>query len=215
MLQQVKQQLRKAHLAAAALVAFSAFSSAQAADAYVKVDHAPSAQPQVVEFFSFYCPHCYSFEYNEKIPEKVAAALPKDVKFKQYFLNLGYPQDALLAKAWALAMALGVEDKVRQPLFEVAQKAVRSRNFAEPTLAQVKQIFLDAGVSEAQFNALDSFSVNALVNQQAQLAKELNVHGVPDFYVNNQYRINPEALPRTPEGFVQGYVNTIKELLQK
>ena len=36
-----------------------------------------SAQSEVVEFFSFYCPHCYSFEIQYQIPSKVKAELPE------------------------------------------------------------------------------------------------------------------------------------------
>ncbi|MCI5762832.1 MAG: thiol:disulfide interchange protein, partial [Actinobacillus porcinus] len=29
---------------------------------YITLNQARAAQPEVIEFFSFYCPHCYSFE---------------------------------------------------------------------------------------------------------------------------------------------------------
>ncbi|MDN6833791.1 MAG: protein disulfide oxidoreductase DsbA, partial [Enterobacterales bacterium] len=31
-------------------------------DQYVKLDKSITNEPQVLEFFSFYCPHCYEFE---------------------------------------------------------------------------------------------------------------------------------------------------------
>ena len=49
---------------------------------YVQVSQQASQQKEVIEFFSFYCPHCYAFEMEYKIPQQVADALPKDVKFK-------------------------------------------------------------------------------------------------------------------------------------
>ena len=39
------------------------------------------------------------------------------------------------------------------------------------------------------------------------------VHGVPDFYVNGKYRVNPEGL--NYDDFVKDYVETVKGLLQK
>ena len=40
-----------------------------------------SVQPEVTEFFSFYCPHCYSFEMQYKIPQKIKEALPEGTVF--------------------------------------------------------------------------------------------------------------------------------------
>ncbi|HBO37177.1 MAG TPA: thiol:disulfide interchange protein [Pasteurellaceae bacterium] len=167
-----------------------------------------SAQPEVVEFFSFYCPHCYSFEMQYKIPEKVKAVLPEGTAFKQYHVNFLGEQGKNLTRAWALAIALGVEDKVKKPLFDAAQaNSLKSMN-------DIRQKFIDNGVTEEQFDGgIESFAVNALFNQQVNLAEQLNVRGVPDFYINHKFRVNPEGLSR--DDFVADYVATIKALLQK
>lgn len=198
-----------------ALTALLGVSSLQAKEAYIELDNTPSAKPEVVEFFSFYCPHCYNFENIYEIPTKVKASLPEGVEMKQYHVSFLGGQGKLLTKAWALAMLLKVEDKVRTPLFEAVKNANQLRRSDLPSYEDVREIFLKAGVKEEEFNALDSFAVTALVNKQEKLADKLNVQGVPDFYVNQKYRINPEGLPQTEEGFVSGYVQTINELLKK
>lgn len=204
-----------------ACISFLFITNAQALDLtegkqYIELDTARSLQPEVVEFFSFYCPHCYSFEMEYGIPQKVKAALPEGTKFKQYHVSfLGFQSDNL-TRAWALAMALGVEDKVKAPLFEAAQKAVADRDQSAPSLEAVRKIFLANGVTAEQFDGgINSFAVNGLVNQQVKLAEKLQVHGVPDFYVNGKFRVNPEGLTRSADGFVQDYVETVKGLLQK
>jgi len=67
--------------------------SVQAADLtegkqYVVVEgQQQSAQPEVLEFFSFYCPHCYHFETQFHIPQKISESLPEGTPFKQYHVD--------------------------------------------------------------------------------------------------------------------------------
>ncbi|WP_424404988.1 thiol:disulfide interchange protein DsbA [Pasteurella sp. PK-2025] len=178
---------------------------------YIALSNAPSAQSEVVEFFSFYCPHCYSFEYQYKIPAQVKQSLPKGVDFKQYHVNFLGPQGENLTRAWAFAMATGVEDKVKEPLFLAAQKnALRSMD-------DIRNIFLQKGISAEQFDGgINSFAVTALFNKQTQAAEQMKVRGVPDFYVNGRFRVNPEGLAtHDTASFIKDYVETVKGLLQK
>ena len=80
-----------------------------------------TAQPEVIEFFSFYCPHCYSFETQYHIPQKIAEALPEGTSFKQYHVDFLGRQSENLTRAWALALAINAEEKVRMPLCKAAQ----------------------------------------------------------------------------------------------
>ncbi|MBN6066193.1 DsbA family protein [Aggregatibacter actinomycetemcomitans] len=169
-----------------------------------------TAQPEVIEFFSFYCPHCYSFEAQYHIPQKVAEALPEGTSFKQYHVDFLGRQSENLTRAWALAMAIKAEDKVRMPLFKAAQaNALRS-------MSDIRQIFIDNGISAEQFDGgINSFAVNGLVAKQQNLVEKYQLRGVPDFYVNGKYRVNMEGLAHDENGFVNEYVETVKGLLQK
>ncbi|MDQ6587284.1 MAG: DsbA family protein, partial [Haemophilus parainfluenzae] len=159
-------------------------------------------------FFSFYCPHCYAFEMEYHIPKQVAESLPKGTEFKQYHVNFLGRQSENLTRAWALAMALGAESKVKAPLFEAAQQDKLS------SMDDIRKIFIDNGVTAEQFdNNINSFAVNGLVNKQVNAAEQFQVRGVPDFYVNGKYRVNPEGL--NYDDFVKDYVETVKGLLQK
>lgn len=105
-------------------------------------------------------------------------------------------------------MALGAESKVKAPLFEAAQQDKLS------SMDDIRKIFIDSGVTAEQFdNNINSFAVNGLVNKQVKAAEQFKVHGVPDFYVNGKYRVNPEGL--NYDDFVKDYVETVKGLLQK
>ena len=51
-----------------ALFSFNAFAAnLEEGKQYVQVGQTASAQPEVIEFFSFYCPHCYAFEMEYHI----------------------------------------------------------------------------------------------------------------------------------------------------
>ena len=66
-----------------ALFSFNAFAAnLEEGKQYVQVSQTASAQSEVIEFFSFYCPHCYAFEMEYHIPKQVAEGLPQGTEFK-------------------------------------------------------------------------------------------------------------------------------------
>lgn len=201
--------MKKLFAIAVVLFSVNAFAAdLQEGKQYVQVSKQATEQKEVIEFFSFYCPHCYAFEMEYHIPQQVAQALPKDAVFKQYHVNFLGRESENLTRAWALATLLGVEAKVKAPLFEAAQKdSLRS-------MADIRDIFLQQGITAEQFDSnINSFAVNGLVKKQENAATQFNIRGVPDFYVNGKYRVNPEGL--NYDDFVKDYVETVTGLLQK
>lgn len=178
---------------------------------YITINQPRSAQPEVIEFFSFYCPHCYFFDVDYKIPQQIQQNLPEGTSFKQYHVDFLGRQSENLSRAWALAMAMGIEDKVKNDLFVGAQRNTFN------SMEDIRQVFLNNGVTAEQFDGgINSFAVNNLVNRQKKLAETFNIRGVPDFYVNGKFRVNPEGLSTTDEKtFVAEYVETVKQLLKK
>lgn len=205
----MKKLLTTLIIATATMTGFQAQAAElKEGEQYITLSQERSAQPEVIEFFSFYCPHCYSFEMQYKIPAKVKEGLPKGTSFKQYHVDFLGPQGENLTRAWALAMTLGVEDKVKTALFDGAQAN------AFKSMDDIRQKFIDNGVTAEQFDGtINSFAVTTLVKTQQNLVKQFQVNGVPDFYVNNKFRVNPEGLSR--DDFVGDYVKTVIELLKK
>lgn len=81
--------MKKIWLALAGLVlAFSA-SAAQYEDGkqYTTTEKPVAGAPQVLEFFSFFCPHCYQFEEVLHISDNVKKKLPEGVKMTKYHVN--------------------------------------------------------------------------------------------------------------------------------
>ena len=137
-------------------------------DQYVKLDKSITNEPQVLEFFSFYCPHCYEFEEVYHVSDAVRKGLPEGVKMTKYHVEFLGPLGKQLTQAWAVAMALGVEDKITQPMFEAVQK---TQSVQSPE--DIRNVFIKAGVSAADYDgALNSFVVKSLVVQQEKAAED-------------------------------------------
>lgn len=146
--------------------------------------------PQVLEFFSFYCPHCYQFENVYKVPQTVEKNLPEGVKMERYHVDFLGPLGPNLTQAWAVAMVLKVEDKVTPVLFEGIQKTQTIN-----TPADIRNAFIKAGVSGDEYDAaLNSFVVKSLVAKQQNAAQDLKLRGVPAMFVDGKYQVRNNGI---------------------
>lgn len=181
---------------------------------YVTLPKAVAGEPQVLEFFSFFCPHCYQFENVYHVGEAVKKNLPVDTKMVKYHVDfLGGDFGPVVTHAWAVAIALGVEDKVAKPIFEGIQKTQTVR---DP--ASLKETFIKAaGISAADYDAAwNSFAVKALVAQQQKAAADVELRGVPAMFVNGKYMVNNGGLDTSSmENFVADYANVVKFLVNQ
>ncbi|MEG0056429.1 thiol:disulfide interchange protein DsbA [Hafnia sp.] len=181
-------------------------------DQYVKLDKSITGEPQVLEFFSFYCPHCYEFEEVYHVSDAVRKGLPEGVKMTKYHVEFLGPLGKQLTQAWAVAMALGVEDKITQPMFEAVQK---TQSVQSPE--DIRNVFIKAGVSAADYDgALNSFVVKSLVVQQDKAAEDLQLRGVPAIFVNGKYMVKNDGLDTSSmDSYVQQFSNVVNFLLKQ
>ncbi|NUU65998.1 thiol:disulfide interchange protein DsbA [Enterobacteriaceae bacterium BIT-l23] len=206
--------MKKVWLALAGMIlAFSA-SAAQITDGkqYTTLDKPVQGEPQVLEFFSFYCPHCYQFEQVWHIPANVKKKLPEGTKMTKYHVEFLGPLGKQLTQAWAVAISLGVQDKITAPMFEAVQKTQTVQSVAD-----IRQVFIDAGVKAEEYDAAwNSFVVKSLVAQQEKAAADLQLQGVPAMFVNGKYAINMQGMDTSSmDKFVQEYADTVKFLVEK
>lgn len=187
--------MKKIFLALIGMVmAFSA-SAAQFSNGtqYVTLDKPAAGEPQVLEFFSFYCPHCYQFEQVWHVSDNIRKNLPEGVKYAKYHAEFLGPLGKQLTQAWAVAIALGVEDKVSPLMFEAVQKQQTVQNVDD-----IRKVFIQAGVKGEDYDAaLNSFVVKSLVVQQEKAAQDLNLQGVPSVFVNGKYMVKNDGLDTT------------------
>ncbi len=137
---------------------------------------------EVIEFFWYGCPHCYSFE---PLLSKWEKSMPEHVNFIR--------QPAIFsalwgkhAKAYFTAEALGVVDKVHADFFD----AIQNKKQKLETEDQLAKFFTAHGVAESKFHdAYNSFLVDTKMRQAKMMGPRYGITGVPAVVVNGKYKI--------------------------
>ena len=172
---------------------YSEIKAAQPVEAKGKVE--------VVEFFWYRCPHCYSLE---PILEPWVKKLPADVQFRRI--------PAVLSDSWAIDAgffytfeALGVLDKVHKPFFDAIHKD-RLVITSEPA---VTEWLKKHGIERKKFDeTYKSFGVQAKIKRAAQLSSAYQLEGVPLLAVNGKYTVSAEQ-----GGSQAGMLSTTEQLI--
>ena len=142
-----------------------------------------SSKVEVVEMFSYGCPHCYEFETSVK---GWARQQSGDVDF-WVFPAVWNKSMALYAGAFYAARELNVEQKIHLPLFTaivVEQKNIRNE-------ADLAEFFAQHGVDKKAFtDAFNSDEVKTRVKYAEERVRLYKPVGVPEIIVNGKYRID-------------------------
>lgn len=145
------------------------------------------AKIEVVELFSYGCPHCFHFEAPVAAWKKQQA---EDVDFWRSPVTWN-AQTTLQARVYYTAQALGVLDRVHTPFFEalhVQQKPLNSK-------AAIARFFADHGVDAGRFDkTFDSFGVDSQVKQAGARALSYRIEGTPELVVAGRYRVSGREL---------------------
>jgi thiol:disulfide interchange protein DsbA len=149
----------------------------------IPVETADPNKIEVVEVFSYGCPHCFEFE-----PSVAAwrAKQQSDVQFRR--VPATFRKDwMLLAQAYYAAEVLGVVDKVHEPIFEAIH--LKGLNPGDP--AVLAAVFKEsAGVDGEEFlKVLNSFGVRSKVQQADAQGRMYRLQGVPTLIVNGKYTV--------------------------
>ncbi|MDU5728204.1 MAG: DsbA family protein [Citrobacter freundii] len=114
--------------------------------------------------------------------------------------------------AWSVAMLLNVQDKVKPLLFDAVQKKQTVK-----TADDIRNVFISAGVSASDYDAAwNSFAVKSLTAKQQEMAKAVDLTGVPAIFINGKYMINPKGLKSDDlNSFVKSYADTVRYLITK
>lgn len=155
---------------------------------------------EVLEFFSFWCPHCFSFE---PIVKNMKAKLDKDVEFKKVHVNfMGFTSAAIqddATKAMMVARELKKPDELNQAIFKyihVSRSSITGIN-------DLRNIFVVNGVEPEDFDKMmASFGVKSRLNMNNKAVQQYRKHvsSVPNFIVNGKYQatftrdMNPDEM---------------------
>jgi thiol:disulfide interchange protein DsbA len=171
-------------------LATSAQASAVAGHDYVVLD-VPQRQEvkgkiEVIEFFSWGCPHCYEFY---PLLARWMAALPKDVTFKRVPVGFGHPEWDNLAKAYYALQSTGDLARLDSLIFEAIHKEHVSLYDEQSMTAWVGK----HGVNVAQFTAAyAAFGVNTSVGQAQQTVIDYRVDSVPTLAIGGRYTVSSD-----------------------
>ena len=155
---------------------------------YNIISETKTAKPEIKEFFSFWCPACYSYE---PIVKSIKAGLDSDVKFTKVHVNFmrmaGPEVQDNATTAMMIARALKKEDELNGAIFDYIHK----QRSVISGMDDLRSIFLVNGVDADKFDKLaKSFSVRSLTNKNNRQISEFReyVNGVPNFIVNGKYQ---------------------------
>jgi len=141
---------------------------------------APAGKIEVVEFFSYGCPHCYSFE---PLLEPWIKKLPADVAFRRVPAAFNATWEGL-AKIYYALEATGQVDAMHKRVF-AAIHVQRQRLDKE---ADIAAFVKGAGGDDAKFlEAYKSFGVATKLRQGKQLAEAYKIDGVPTLGIHGRF----------------------------
>ncbi|MFT5521159.1 MAG: thiol:disulfide interchange protein DsbA [Enterobacterales bacterium] len=157
------------------------FVEGKTKDYIVKFPAELSKEPTVVEFFSFWCPHCYNFEPTVRLWEQQK---PDSVKLLKIPVVFGREDWRLAAKSYYIAEELSMAPAFSALMF----KTIHVDKSYPQNEADIGKIFAKLGVSNKKFiDAAKSFNVDSNLRKAEYLAKKYKVAGVPYFLVNFKY----------------------------
>lgn len=179
-----------------ALLVLSIFfiSSAQARDYKEGLDYEIRAtnktvEPEIREFFSFFCSHCFAME---KPFSQMAEFFKGKAKFIVNPVGLiGGDVGVESQKAYAVAINLEIEDELKEELFNrihVKQDIPEDHDY-------FAELFESLGIPSEKYEQIyNSFVTQAKVAEYDRHTKEMKIDAVPEIVVNGKYLVKTDNL---------------------
>jgi len=151
---------------------------------------ASAGQVEVVELFSYACPHCMSFHphiaaWEERMPDYV------------YFRRspaMFNPTFQVFGRAFITADTMGVADETHAAMFS----AVHNEKRGFRSLKDLADFYGEHGVDPEKFlSTAESFSVVTRMNQENTNARRYGIRGTPSLVVNGKYLVSSNDVVRT------------------
>lgn len=151
---------------------------------------------EVVEIFSYGCPHCFSFDPYVKF--WIENNKPANVEFTRIAPRFR-PEWTVYARAYYTAEVLGALDRLHSDIFNEIHV---NRNYLQ-TEDAMATFFAEHGVDEETFReTYNSYAVNTRLRKASVLAGRYRANSVPTVVINGKYTTGPE-LTGGYEGLMQ------------
>lgn len=155
---------------------------------YDVIAEEPTSKPEILEFFSFWCPACNAFE---PLVAQMKSKIDDNVKFEKVHVNfMGFAEKETqesATRAMLVGRSLKQEDKMNKAIFDYIHKQRASIT----EMRDLRNIFQLQGVEADEFDKLaDSFGVNNMMGRNNKNIEKYRQHlgGVPAFIVNGKYK---------------------------
>jgi len=146
-------------------------------------------KPEVREFFSFYCPHCFK---QESFMREIKSTLPAGTAFiNNHVENMpgqNVEVEIYLSKALIVAERLKLKTRFTDAVFNLIH--VKKQKLT--SIRQVNSIFTRLGVETKKVSKLiNSFVIKgeyASRSKKTQLLREQGINSVPALIINGRYK---------------------------
>ncbi len=140
----------------------------------------PAGKVEAMEFFGYWCPHCFAFEPSL---DAWVRKLPADVVFRRIPVSFGPPHEAYQKLYYALE-ALGQLDTMHRKVFN----AIHLQKLRLDKDDDLKVLAKEGNLDFAKLkDTMGSFSVATKCSQAKQLASTYKLDGVPTLAVQGRY----------------------------
>jgi thiol:disulfide interchange protein DsbA len=138
---------------------------------------------EVLEFFWYGCPHCYSFEPYVKSWKKTVSDNVKFARVPAIFR----PDWEIQARTYYALNNMGLIETVHGKIFDEVHKNKKPLNTQESMTAFLEK----SGVDRKKFlEEYNSFGVDGLVRKAKKKQSEYKIQGVPGVVVNGKYLVS-------------------------
>jgi len=147
---------------------------------------------EVLEVFSYACPHCAHFQpYAEQIRQSLPAYAHFD--YMPAVFNASWEP---FARAYYTAQSLGVVDKTHQDLFD----ALHRDHIPMRSIEDLAGFYAEHGVDRAKFLATaSSFEVDSKLQRSVDIVKNDGIDGTPSIVVDGKYRVTGQSAGGYPQ----------------
>ncbi|MCG9697583.1 thiol:disulfide interchange protein DsbA/DsbL [Shewanella sp. Isolate11] len=167
---------------------------------------APSAEPKLTEFYSFYCHNCFNMEtqYLADIKANLKPGVSFDSKHVD-FMNSDIGTEVM--RSLAVIQELKAQDKMIHAMFTAIQGEAGAHGHSHDhdhsahekpeinTRDDIKKVFSDQGIDVSDYDKIaDSQAVTDKINLWRAQQSEFKVQSVPTFIVNDKYAVNLGAI---------------------
>lgn len=158
---------------------------------------------EVLEFFQYSCPHCYSYE---PVLQGWRKTLPADVEYRR--IPISWDDRAVPhVRIYYALEALGKTNELHSKVFEAIQ--VKKMPLLKPD--EIADFMAANGIDRKQWlDTYNSFSVGARTNRAGQVWRAYKVDGTPSMAVDGKYMTSPSMV-----GSREGSLLVLNSLIEK